>query len=406
MEIKQDDLIYSINEDEETVKIVRCQKSNSELIIPSSINHESKKYYVVSISQFAFIALDHIKSVKFAPDSKFQVIDKEAFSRTSIESISIPAHVTRICEESFIFCQQLRRIEIPKNSELQTIEKDAFHLTEIEMIFIPENLTNLEEGWCSATPKLTAIEVDEKNPRYSYIENQFLVGKSDLENEEYDVLVFARRDIIKATIPPFIKTIGPYAFDSCCFEIDIPSNSKLQTIGHKAFCTSNIKKITISAQVTQICSSAFLNCKRLSMIEIPVNSKLQKIGKYAFSDTEIESIFIPESLTDLEEGWLSHTNKLTAIEVDEKNPRYSYIENQFLVGKSDLENEDYDILVFARRDIIKATIPPFIKTIGPYAFFNCNELQHIFIPQDSKLQTIGDDAFNSTGIKESRFQQV
>lgn len=56
------------------------------------------------------------------------------------------------------------------------------------------------------------------------------------------------------------------------------------------------------------------------------------------------------------------------------NKYYSNVNNDFIVGKSDIKN---DLFVFARRDIIKVTIPPFIKVIGSHAFRCCRKLRQI-----------------------------
>ena len=48
-----------------------------------------------------------------------------------------------------------------------------------------------------------------------YYDNNFILGKSNQKSEIFDILVFARRDIVNAIIPSFIKQIGPYSFTYC-----------------------------------------------------------------------------------------------------------------------------------------------------------------------------------------------
>ena len=75
------------------------------------------------------------------------------------------------------------------------------------------------------------------------------------------------------------------------------------------------------------------------------------------------------------------------------NKNYSSIGNDFIVSKTDINNNIYDFLIFARCDIINARVPPFIKVIGSYAFEYCDQLKYVEIPSNSVLQTIEEKSF-------------
>lgn len=49
---------------------------------------------------------------------------------------------------------------------------------------------------------MTEFEIDHENNRYQKY-GDFIIGKSDVESDVFDVLVFAKRNVINATIPPF-----------------------------------------------------------------------------------------------------------------------------------------------------------------------------------------------------------
>lgn len=68
-------------------------------------------------------------------------------------------------------------------------------------------------------------------------DNKYLIGKSDAKKDEFDILLFACRDIEKISIPSNIKTISSCAFNHChkLAKVEIPNNSKLEKIGSKAF---------------------------------------------------------------------------------------------------------------------------------------------------------------------------
>ena len=52
-----------------------------------------------------------------------------------------------------------------------------------------------------------------------------------------------------------------------------------------------------------------------------------------------------------------------------------------IIGKTDIEQDDYDCLVFCSRDV---KIPNFIKRINSCAFNLCRNLRQVEIPSDSK----------------------
>lgn len=311
---------------------------------------------VTEISSNLFSFCHSLTKVKIPINSQIQTIRSKAFFCCgSLKKIWIPPHVTRICYASFAFCHSLHKIEIPWNSQLQVIESCAILYTQIESISIPSNIVELDECWCKATPKLNKIKIisrSEKN--IVYYENKLLLGKSDLNSENYDVLHFANRNIKTATIPSFVKTINSFSFEEC---------------------------------------------SQLEYIEIPPNSELETIGYYAFHEILIDSISIPSSIINLKSGWCCSTPKLNNIKIlprSEKN--VVYYENKILLGKSDLNSENYDVLHFANRNIQSVTIPPFVKIIDSFSFENCSQLKSIDIPTHSELQIIGDCAFSYTSI--------
>lgn len=83
LRIKQDGLIYSMQEEEKTANIIES-KSTAELIqIPFSIKYKSNEYIVKSITKEAF-QCTLIKSNQFPPNSRVQTIEKGVFYYSSI----------------------------------------------------------------------------------------------------------------------------------------------------------------------------------------------------------------------------------------------------------------------------------------------------------------------------------
>lgn len=352
-------------------------------------------------------------------------IDPYAFAYTKIEKIEIPPHITEICEGAFFNCKQLRKIDIPDDSQLRVVGRRSFYNTKIEKMSIP-SFTELREGWRAAALKLGAIRVIECKQagqrNISCYEDKFIVGKSDSKSDNFDVLIFAFRDIKSAAIPPFIRRISPYAFAYTKIEsIEIPSHiteicegaffnctqlrkiefpeiSELKAIGKGAFANSKIEYFTIPSHVKEICSDTFSFCFQLQKVDIQKNSELQKIEKNAFRCSLVESVTIPSGAA-LADGWCIGTSRLANVQIAEDSRRnLSYHENKFLLGKTCPGGGEFDVLEFARRDAKLAAVPPFVKRIGSYAFaytqidsiiiFSlCANLRVIEIEENSSMQS-------------------
>ena len=462
----------------------------SEISIPSNIK---------IISSSAFFHCRNLNKVEIPTNSNLQLIGSSAFESSQIEEISIPPTVSKICEKAFNFCSELRKVEIPTNSNLQTIGSSSFGLSKIEELYFPESLIELKDGWCHITDYLKRIIVSPLNSRFKFIEDKYLFGKSEPNKEEYDVLLFARRDISEISIPSNIKiisssafygcknlnkvkiptnsilqsigsnafhntiieeifipptviTICKYAFYGCknlkkveiptnsnlqiiessafngsiieeifipptvlkicenafsdcenLKKVEIPTNSNLQIIESNAFYNTIIEEITIPTNVLKICEETFCNCQELRKVEIPKNSNLQSIGSSAFSGSKIEELYFPESLNELKDGWCHITDYLKRIIVSPLNCQFKFIEDKYLFGKSESNKEEYDVLLFARRDINKISIPSNIKIISSSAFYGCKSISKVEIPTNSNLQSIGSNAFGQC-IKLRKFK--
>ena len=70
---------------------------------------------------------------------------------------------------------------------------------------IPASLKELKFGWCLSLDKLESISISPENKYFSVIEGKMIVGKSNPNDDVYDILYFVTRDIKSITIPPFIK---------------------------------------------------------------------------------------------------------------------------------------------------------------------------------------------------------
>lgn len=185
------------------------------------------------------------------------------------------------------------------------------------------------------------------------------MGKTDINSNKYDILVFASRDVGSFTIPPFIEHISCYAF-----------------------AWSLIESITIPQQVKEICDGAFYECKKLHKVEIQNDSMLNSLGKYAFYCSKIESILIPPNIKEIHQGAFSSCKSLKTI-------IFANNSNLKIIGK----------YAFLGTDIQNIQIPATVEVIGEGSFEDCKSLIRIEIPVDSELRIIEKFAFRKASIR-------
>lgn len=398
---------------------------------------------VTKIGKYAFKSCRLLKKFEIPDDSKLEIIEEGAFFGSfQLESFKFPSELTIIGEKSFSFCRQLKSIEFAQNSKLKIIGKEAFSDTSIESISIPSNLIELREGWCKLTLKLTKISVSVDNPFFKVYEEKLLIKKSSLDKENYDELVFCVRNAETVTIPDFIEHICSYAFDGCrsINTIEFGSESKLRIIGKFAFSGTRIKSIKIPSKVTLIEECVFCNCSFLEQVEFQSDSQLQSIKErafaflelesiripsqvkhienYAFGDcyilkniefpddselkiidknalkgSKIDSISIPSKLVELKDGFFKNMAKVAKINISPDNQYFKFFNDKLMLRKSSLDKENYDELIFSHRDIQKVTIPKFIEHIKKNAFYLCKKLKSVDFENESKLRIIDKKAF-------------
>lgn len=444
--IQQNGLFFILNEKNKTCSLSNTSGKNDHIFIPRSINYKDQEYIVTSI--------------------------------------------TKINQD---FTPKVKSIQFPSDSEVRTIKPMALAFSFLESLEIPASITEFKDDWLFGAKYLTQIKVAPNNRHFMYVDNKFLVGKSDKNSDNYDILLFVRRDIKNFIIPSMIKQIGNFSFSESSIEsieipshierihssafshcqflqtVHIPIDTKLRIIEEGVFESCLINKIFIPPQITRISDGAFFtslfpiqvefspdsqieelgkncfgesaiqsfclppsvkylrdgsfaDCVDLESFQIPADSKLEIIERYTFSCTQIKSLTIPANVKELGECWCENTKNLTKVTIDPSNKVYTNYDDdgKVVIGKSDIESDVHDILIFVSRDIERFTIPSFItninsnafndcliqsiiipsnvKFIGNGAFSCCDFLKKIEFDPDSELQVIGKEAFNCCPI--------
>lgn len=271
-----------------------------------------------------------------------QIIGKLSFAESSIENIVIPSNVTKICQKAFYKCKKLKIFAFESNSKIITIGKDAFRESSIDELLIPSSVRKLKSNCFSFLQfkNFSISNCSEKN--ICIYDNKYIIGKSNIYMDTYDVLYFSSFNNECNTIPSFIKRIEScYIFRiSDLFEfpenselrfisnelidlnlekIKIPSsdNSKLEEFHQMSFFNCGIESLIIPSTVTIIDNYSFLSCIHLNKILIKDDSKLKIIGAEAFKNTAITSMFLPKHVINIGECAFDACKKLQIIELND-----------------------------------------------------------------------------------------
>lgn len=152
--VTKNGLIFYLFDDSKTASVALYNSIKSEIVIPKSVQYKNNDYIVISIAEEAFKDSNGVTSIICANDSEIQTIENYAFSNSSVTNISIPSTI-------YIF----------------------------------------KKKWCRKS-KLNNITIfPSKNINIKFYDNNFIVGKSDLESDNFDVLIYAKNDTEEVVVP-------------------------------------------------------------------------------------------------------------------------------------------------------------------------------------------------------------
>lgn len=303
----------------------------------------------------------------------------------------------------------------PENTVVENIVMGSFVSSKLSKITIPNTVKTLVIN--SPSGNLKTVEFED-NSQVEYIN---FGSWSGLETITFPTSVRTLGSLyncpnLKKVIVPDgsqLETIASRAFwnDNMLEEVVFEGSCTLKSIGSEAFVNcKKLKLFTMPASVVSIGNLAFGNCDALETVVFSDDAVITTIGQGAFSTSGIQYINLPPSLITIEreafrECEALHTvnvgrnaanispeafklcENLTAINVVKANQTYSSWDGILLT-----KNKETLVIFPAGKGYSNFTLlPPSLKSIGEYAFYDCKQLTNVVIP--NKVASIGQRAF-------------
>lgn len=189
-------LIYTVNDDGESVTVSGTSGSPTQLTIESSISYKDKNYTVTKIAMWAFNKCN------------------------SLTEVTIPNTVIEIDYQAFYYCPNLKKVTIHEG--VKTIGQTAFiGCTQLTSITIPSTITDMDQAF-SGNTALSHVTLTNGISNISSMAFKGCTGLTEIK------------------VPESVGQIGPNAFNGCTNLKRVLLEKNIKTINVNAFkdCTN------------------------------------------------------------------------------------------------------------------------------------------------------------------------
>lgn len=360
------------------------------------------------------------------PEGITEIYDN-AFRDSSIKEISLPSSITKVYDFVFTGCSKLTKLSIDASltSSILVGNNETFGvLDSLLEASVPADLVqklNTKGGYSAS--KLEKLTVNGgkiiKGPSNKFTSLKTLIILEGVE--EISSGAFGSTLIKDITLPASLTTIGSMAFSGVetLETVSFAPNSKLTTIGTRAFNTSGLSTITLPNSLQTIGENAFTStnlvditipgsvkviseycfAKCLSLTNVTVQNGVQEIQLRAFSECNaLTTVVLPGTLTTMGESVFELCRSLVSINIPlllTYIPKYTFDRCTNLTSIT-IPSNVKSLNAYAFKSCIALTdvsLCEGLEIIDNHAFFGCPEITSIALPKG--LMIINESAFSS-----------
>ena len=364
---------------------------------------------VMSSGRTLYIGGEEVEGDLVIPDGVTSINNYAFYSCTGLTSVTIPDSVTSIGSYAFSGCTNIVTAtmptisigRMPKNS-LQTvvltsgesIGADAFRGCDtLKSITIPNSVTSIGSYAFSGCTSLTSVTIGNgvttiKSFAFRYCSSLTEIyytgdvaswcgisGLDEVMSSGRTLYIGGEEVEGDLVIPDGVTSIGDEAFNGCSGLTSVTIPDGVTSIGNYAFsrCTG-LTSVTIGNGVTSIGNYAFSGCDGLTSVTI--GNGVTSIGDYAFSGcTGLTSVTIGNSVTSI--GWdaFDYCDDLTEIYYTGDIASWCGIS-----GLGEVMSSGLTLYIGGEKVEGTLVIPDGVTSIGEYAFYDCDGLTSVTIP--------------------------
>ena len=345
---------------------------------------------ITSIGDAAFFEKTNLTSVTVG--TNVAIIADQAFSYSSMTSVTLPASVTNIAFDSFLDCNRLTAITVATNNpDFSSAAGVLFNQNQTTLIGFPEgkagsyavpgSVTNIGVYAFYGSSNLTSVAL---STNVNSIENYAFYDCQGLTAITVDTNNLSYSSVAGVLFDKSQDTLIQYPAGNAATSYIMPNT--VTNIGMEAFFSCpNLTNVTLGTNVATIGDAAFENCGVLASITFP--DSVTVIGGDAFAECAgLASITLGTGVTNiLSQAFLACPN-VTAITVAAGNPAFSSVG-----GVLFNQNQTALVLYPAGSGGLSYAIPDSVTNLWEDAFMDAYNLASITL--GTNLQSIGDSAF-------------
>lgn len=345
-----------------------------------------------------------------------EIADEAFMNNTQITEVTATNNITKIGDRVFMGCTSLKEVKAIKSvtSMGEAVFEGCTSLTDVT---IPDTVVNIPARTFFGCTSLADVE---PHKNLKSVSPDALTGSAWEKNQPDGALAFGRicygykGNVTNLVIPEGVSIIESYAFLGCEQIKTVEFGEDVEEIGLYAFqnCV-NLEKMVCSSAVSVIKAGAFKGCSSLkeadfsectisaigyesfagctSLKTVKLQETLSEIGARAFQDTAIKNLELGKNVNSIGKDVLLGNKVFEGFVITEKNKEYSATDG-VLYNKN-----GGSLILFPAAKTGVFELPASVSEIREGAFKNAS-VSEVKIPQDSELNTIGNNAFEGSKI--------